>query len=106
MAGGLLAIPINGKSQSVQLGAHLIDVAIGPVAWIHIALDRRIFRWQTEGIPAHRMQHGLAAHALHPGNHVGDHIIAHMAHVQSSRWIGEHRKGIEALLVSGFVRDV
>jgi hypothetical protein len=43
------------------------------------------------------MQHAPAPHALHTGIDIGDHIVAHMAHVQAPRGIGEHREGIAGL---------
>ena len=97
VAGGQLPVPVDRQAEPLQLLPHLGDVLVGPGAGIDAPLDRRVLRRQTEGIPAHRMQHGPAAQALHPGDHVGDHIVAHMAHVQAPRGIGEHRQGVIGL---------
>ena len=50
------------------------------------------------------MEHLLAAHAGHPGDHIGDDVIAHVAHVQVPRGIGEHREGVVG--VSGLCRGL
>ena len=102
VAGRLFAAPIDRKAKAIQLRPHLIDVAVGPLAGVHIAFDRRVFSGKSEGIPAHRMQHGMAPHALNPGDHIGDHVVAHMAHVQASRGVREHRQGKESGLLTSF----
>ena len=43
MASGLLTVPVNRQPEAIQLGSHLIDVAIGPIPGINIAFNRRIF---------------------------------------------------------------
>ena len=106
VTGRLLAAPVDRQTKPIQLRPHLIDVAVGPLAGIHIAFDRRVFRRKSEGIPAHRMQHGMAPHALHPGDHIGDHVVADVAHVQASRGIREHRQGKESGLLTTFFSDV
>ena len=97
MAGGDLPLPVDRKAQPLQLAAHLGNVLLGPVRRIDAPFNRRVLRRQPERIPAHRMQHAPAPHALHAGIDIGDHIVAHMAHVQAPRGIGEHREGIAGL---------
>ena len=101
VTGRHLPAPVDREAEALQLGPHGGDVAVGPVARIHLPLDRRVLRRQAEGIPAHRMEHVAATHPLHPGDHIGDHVVAHMAHVQVPRGIGEHREGIEGLAAAG-----
>ena len=101
MAGRQLPAPVDRQAQLAELLAHRGDVLVGPGPWINAPLNRRVFGRQAEGIPAHRMQDPLAPQPLHPGDHIGDHVIAHMAHVQVPRRIGKHRKGVEALLARG-----
>ena len=58
------------------------------------ALDRRVLRRQSEGIPAHRMKRVEAAHALVARHHVTDGIIAHVTHVDAARRIGKHFENV------------
>ena len=101
VAGRQFPAPVNRQAQLAELLAHRGDVLVGPGPWIDAPLNRCIFGGEAEGIPAHRVQHPLAPQPLHPGNHIGDHVIAHMAHVQVPRWIGKHRQGVETLLARG-----
>ena len=96
VAGGHLALPVDREAELAQLLPHRSDVAVGPGAGFDAALDGRVLGRQAEGIPAHRMEHPVAAHAGGAGDHIGDHVVAHMAHVEVPRWIGEHREGEEA----------
>ena len=102
VTGRLFPIPVDGQTQLLQLTPHLLDIAVSPVPWIDVALDRSVFRWKSEGIPSHRMKHRSAAHPLNPGDHIRDHVIAHMAHVQCPRGIRKHRQGVEAVVVDRF----
>ena len=45
---------------------------------------------QAERVPAHRVEHVEALRALEPGHHVAKRIVAHMAHMDAPRRIGEH----------------
>ena len=101
MAGGHLTLPIDREAQLVELLSHRSDVLVGPGAGVHAPCDRRVLRRKAEGIPAHRMQHRLAAQSLHPRHHIRDHVVAYMPHVQVPRGIGEHREGVEGV-VAGF----
>jgi hypothetical protein len=67
-------------------------------------LDGGVLRWQAEGIPAHGLEDVLAAHALIAGDDVADGVVAHMAHVQLPRGIGEHGQAIELLAAGVFHR--
>ena len=91
--------------QAAQLRAHVVYVGIGPLGRMGVVLDGGIFRGQAEGVPAHGMQHVEALHALAAGHHVTDGIVAHMAHVDVARGVGEHLQhvilGFVAVMVAG-----
>ena len=94
MASGNFPVPVDREAQPLQLAAHGGDVLVGPGTWVHAPFDRRVFRRQTKGIPSHRVEHLFAAHPGNPGDHIGDHVVADVAHVQVPRRIGKHRKGV------------
>ncbi len=54
------------------------------------ALDGGVLRRQSEGVPAHRMKHVEAAHALVARHHVTDGIVAHVTHVNAAGRIRKH----------------
>src|SRR5690606_31394983 len=43
----------------------------------------------------HRHQHVVAVHALVPIHHVVDRVVAHVAHVELARGVGQHRARVE-----------
>ena len=102
VTGRLFPIPVDGQTKPLQLTSHLLDIAVGPVPWIDVAFDRSVLRWKSEGIPAHGMEHRPAAHPLNSCDHIRDHVITHMTHVQCSRGIRKHRQGIKAVVVNCF----
>ena len=67
-------------------------------------LDGGVLRRQAEGVPAHGLEDVLAAHTLIAGDDVTDGVVAHMAHVQLPRGIGEHGQAIELLPAGVFHR--
>ena len=93
-AGGELALPVDGKAQRLELGLHVVDVGVGPLRRRHVVLHRRVFGRHAEGVPAHRLQHVVAEHGVEAREHVADRVIAHMAHVQLARGVGEHRQAV------------
>jgi len=94
IAGRDLAAPIDRQAHQFELRAHRRDVVVGPFARVNLALDGGILGGQTEGVPAHRMQHIQAHRALIAGDHIADRVVAHMADVQLPGWIGEHLKHV------------
>ena len=98
-AGGQLARPVIGKAQPLQLAAHVVDVRFGPFRGRHALLDRRVLGRQTEGVPAHGLQHIAPAHALVAGDHVADAVVAHMTHVQPAAGVREHAQAVELVLI-------
>ena len=65
-------------------------------------LDGSVFGGQTECVPAHRMQYVLTLHTLVARNHVGDGVVAHMAHMQLAARVGEHGEAVEFFLTAIF----
>ena len=53
-------------------------------------LDCGVFRRQSEGVPAHRVQHVVPAHPLVARHGVADGVISHVAHVQRAGRIRQH----------------
>ncbi len=97
LAGGDFTRPVDGQTQRLELGLHVVDVGVGPRGRRHLVLHGGVFGRQAEGIPAHGLQHVLALHALVARDHVADGVVAHMAHVQLAGRIGEHRQAVELL---------
>ena len=97
VTGGDLALPVIAETEALQLPAHVVDVLVGPLRRRHVVLDRRVLRRQAEGVPAHRLQHILAQHALVAADHIADGVVAHVAHVQPAAGVGEHGEAVELL---------
>ncbi len=97
-AGGNLAGPVVAKAEAVHLRLHFGDVAQGPLAWRRVVLNRRIFRRQTKGIPAHGMEHVVPVHPHVAGQRVADRIVTHVSHVQRAGGIGQHFEDVVFLL--------
>ena len=94
-AGGELAAPVDGVAQRLELRAHVSDVGVGPFGRRGLVLDRGVLRRQAERIPAHRLQHVLAVHALVAADDIADGVVAHVAHVQCAGRIRQHRQAVE-----------
>ncbi len=90
IAGRDLARPVERQSHRLQLLFHRRDVGVGPFTRMHLAVDRGVLRRQAEGVPAHRVQHGVAHGAFEARDHVAHGVIAHVAHVDAPRRVGEH----------------
>ncbi len=90
IAGRELARPVERQAHRLQLALHRVDVGIGPVARIDLVVARGVLRRQAEGVPAHRMQHVAAVGAPEARHHVAHRVVAHVAHMDAPRRIGEH----------------
>jgi hypothetical protein len=95
IAGSDLARPVVGEAQALQLAAHVVDVLARPRPGRHAILHGRVLGRQAEGVPAHRLEHVIALHALEARDHVADGVVAHMAHVEPPAGVGKHRQAIE-----------
>ncbi len=70
-----------------------------------LVLHGGIFGRHAEGVPAHRMKHIIAAGALVAGHDIAHGIVAHMAHMDAARRIGEHLEHVifvARIVVVGF----
>ncbi len=97
-----LAVPVKGEAQPLHLRLHERDVGERPVARITAFFERRVFGRKSERIPAHGMQHVVAAHPHIAGECVADGIVAHVSHVQLAARVGQHLEHI----VFGLVRSI
>jgi hypothetical protein len=102
IAGGELATPVDTQPDRLQLLAHRGDVGVGPALGVDLVLHGGVLGRQAEGIPAHRMQH-VATHRTHIARqYVAHGIVAHVAHVDAPRGVGEHLEhvvGLAAIVV-------
>src|SRR6266478_874174 len=89
-ATGNFPAPVVAEAKTLQPALNLRYVLVGPVAWVSIILDRRVFGRQAEGVPAHRMHHVESAHALHARHDVPDRVVAHVAHVHRAARVRQH----------------
>ena len=94
VAGRELARPIERQPHALELAAHGGDVVVGPFGGMDSALYRSVLRRQAEGVPAHGVQHVVAARAHIARDHVAHGVVAHVAHMDAPRWVGEHLKNI------------
>jgi hypothetical protein len=94
-AGGEFARPVDRVAHRLQLRAHVLDVGVGPFGRRGLVLDRGVLGRQAERVPAHRLQHVAAVHALEAADHVADGVVAHVPHVQRTGGIRQHRQAIE-----------
>ncbi len=103
LAGGHFARPVHAQAQRLQLLLHVLDVGIGPGGGRHVVGHRGILGRQAESVPAHRLHHVVALHLVIAAKHVADGVVAHMAHVQLARRVGEHRQAIVFRFAAVFV---
>ena len=99
LAGGNLAIPIVGQTESLQLTSHVSDVFQSPFFRRNIVFDSSVFSRHTKGVPAHRMQNVEALHSAETCDYVADGIVTNMAHVQVAGRIGEHFQNVGFRLI-------
>ena len=90
LAGGDLAVPVVAEGEAPVRLLHLGDIGARPVARVQAALDGGVFGRKTEGIPAHRVQHVVAAHPLVAGERIADGVVAHVSHVQRAARVRQH----------------
>ena len=100
VAGGDLARPVDREAERLHLFFHLSDIGIGPIRRVATDGHRCVFGGHTKGIPAHRVQHVMPRCDLVARDYVAHRVVAHMAHMDPARRIGEHLKHIVFRLVS------
>ena len=91
-----LAAPVVGKPEPFDLAAKGVDVFLRGDGGVHPCAHGVAFRRQPKGVPAHRMQHVEAAHALVAAEDVGRGVALGMADVQTlAGGIGEHVEDVK-----------
>src|SRR5690606_31316279 len=71
--------PVVAKAEHLQLAAERIDVLLRRFRRMHACLNRMLFGGQAKGIPTHRVQNMLAAHAGVATDDIGRRIALGMA---------------------------
>ena len=100
IAGGQLLGPVVEAAQGKQLLLHPRDVPERVLARVDAALDRRVLRWQAEGIPAHRVQGLAPRHPLPAVERVAQDVVAPVPDVEPApRRVRIHVQHVE--LVAG-----
>src|SRR6266571_4397146 len=92
---GDLTRPVITDAEALHLAFHMRDILFGPIAWLNATLDRCLLSRLAKAVPTDRMQHVESAQSLVPGQRVADRIIAHVAHVQITRWVRQHLERVE-----------
>ena len=95
-AGGHLAVPVVADPPFAELPFHHGDVVEGAPARGEAALDRRVLRGETEGIPAHRGQDVESAHHLVARHDVADDVVAPVPDVEGGGRVREHHQTVES----------
>ena len=90
IAGRDLARPVERKPHRLQLRPHGRDIGVGPFRRTGVVLHGGVLGRQSERVPAHRMEDVEPARAPIARHHVAHGVVAHMAHVDAPRRIGEH----------------
>ena len=91
-----LAVPVEGEAQSLELLTEVIHVLLGDDGRVDVVLHGEVLGGQTEGIPAHRVEHVVAVLTALAAHHVQRGIAAGVAHMQTrARRIRELHEGIE-----------
>src|ERR1700730_2268646 len=82
--------PIVAEPKPLQRALERCDIRVRPLPRMNPPLDRGIFRRHPKRVPAHRMHHVKAAHALIPCSYVTYCVIPHVTHVHRARRIRQH----------------
>ncbi len=86
-----LAVPVVAEAEGFELFAEDLYILGGGFGRVRAGFDGVLFGWQAEGVPAHGMQHIVAAHALIAAPDIRGGIALGVAYVQAvPRRIGEH----------------
>ena len=105
IAGRDLARPVERQAHRLQLRAHGGDIGVGPFRRTGVVLHGGVLGRQPERVPAHRMENVEPARAPIARHHIAHGVVAHMAHVDAPRRIGEHLEHVifrARIVVIGF----
>ena len=103
IAGREFAAPVERQAHRLELRLHGGDVLVGPLLRMDLLFHRGILGRQAEGVPAHGVQNVEAPGALVAGDHVALRVVAHVAHMDAPRRIGEHLEHV--VLGPGAIHD-
>ena len=94
-------IPVVAEAQHLDLATKLSDVLPGSFAGMRAGvLNRVLLRGQAKGVPAHRVQHIVAAHPAVAHQDVGRRVTFGVADVQARpRGVRKHIEDVELGLV-------
>ena len=109
VGGGEFAVPVEAGAHLLELAAHRLDVAVGPLFGVRVVLDGGVFGGQAEGVEAEREEHVVALHPLPAGGGVaGGHRVP-VADVQVAAGVGQHGEeevGLARVLIGRAVEAV
>ena len=89
-----------GVDKARELALEACDVLLGNLCRMNMVLDGKVLSRQTECVPAHRIQHVVALHALFARNDIQRGVRARMAYMQTlTGRIRELYERVELLLV-------
>ena len=101
VAGGELAATSRSTGPCAAARRAWRDVGAGPVVGVDAALAGGVLRRQAERVPAHRVQHRIAAGALVAGDDVAERVVADVAHVDLPARVREHLQHVVFRLAVG-----
>ena len=83
IAGAYFAVPVVAEADVVELFAVAADILLGGDGRMLTGLDGVLFRGQTEGIVAHRVEHVEAFEPLVAGIDIGSDIAQRVTDMQT-----------------------
>jgi len=78
-----LPAPVKGDAQQPHLPLVVGGEAGDELGRVGLQTDGGVFRGETEGVPAHGMEHVLAPHAVVAAQHVGGDVVPAVAHAET-----------------------
>ena len=97
--------PVERHPHPLERRRLLLDVGVGPLLRVDAASDRRVLRGEPERVPADGMQDVVPLHRPETGYGIPAAEGFGVAHMEVTRWVGEHVEGVEARAsVIGIVR--
>ena len=97
--GAELHVPVIERIDLLQLPLDILDIFLRRDRGMDAHFDRIVFRGESEGVPAHRMDDILPPDQLIPRPGIGNHIAPPVPHVEpGAGGIGEHIQTVILLL--------
>ena len=99
-----LAVPVVRETKRTDLLAEAVHVLLRGDRRVRARFHGVLLGGEAESVPAHRMQHVEALHALVAAKNIRGRVALRMPNVQTRpAWIGEHVEAVELLLALGMV---